>query len=198
MANTFAPFGFMQQGNTEGASPTFGMFTRLIAAGDSAVYTNDPLKLLNTGYVSKWTVGTAVSQLAGMFMGCQYQSSQGLIRSPYWPGSGSVGDVTAFIVPCNLSVPGLFLVQSGNSNTTATPIAFAQIGENIDVAMGTGSTAQGISGAYADQFTLGVTATLPFRIMGLYNGVGNGSDAASANNWIFVAANVSGAGSTGI
>ena len=42
------------------------------------------------------------------------------------------------------------------------------------------------------------TATLPFRVVGLYNGVGNGSDATTDYNWVIVAANVAGAGSTGI
>jgi hypothetical protein len=55
--------------------------------------------------------------------------------------------------------------------------------------MGTGSTLSGRSGAYLDQYTQGTTSTLPFRIIGLYPGVGNGSDATSANNWVIVEAN---------
>jgi hypothetical protein len=197
MANTLAPFGFRQTGSTGGSSPTFGLITRQIAYNNATkIFQNDPVKNLDTGYVAQWTAATAVSQLAGIFNGCSYLSvSQGkLVYMPYWPGSdvasGSV--VTAYLQPCNLSVPSTFLVQVSG----ASPVAFADIGQNIDVALGTGSTLTGFSGATADFSTLGTTATLPFRVMGLYDGVGNGSDATSVNNWIMVAANVY--GSTGI
>lgn len=199
MANVLAPFGFRHMGNTDGASPTFGMITRQVAFNDTTkIFTGDPVKSLATGFVSQWTAATAVSQLAGIFNGCSYLSiaQAKYVWSPYWPGSdvASTSVVTAYLIPCNLSVPGQFLVQVSGS----TPIAFIDIGQNVDVAVGTGSTLTGISGATADFATLGVTATLPFRVMGLYAGVGNGSDSTSVNDWIVVAANVSGAGSTGI
>lgn len=199
MANVLAPFGFRHLGNTDGASPTFGLITRQIAYNDTTkIYLGDPVKSLSTGFVAQWTAATAVSQLAGIFNGCSYLSVAAgrYVWSPYWPGAdvASTSVVTAYLVPCNLSVPGQFLVQVSG----ATPIAFLDIGANVDVALGTGSTLTGISGATADFATLGATATLPFRVMSLYQGVGNGSDSASVNNWIVVAANVSGAGSTGI
>lgn len=198
MANVASPVGFLHQGNNEGASPTFGTRQILIASNAGAIYKGDPVKMLNTGYASAWTASTAVSQLGGIFVGCQYQSSTsgvGLIRSQYWPGSGATGDVTGFIIPCNLSTPGWFLVQA----TGATGILFADIGQTVDVNMGTGNTYTGLSGAGADQSTLGTTATLPFRVMamGPANGPsGTANDNTAANNWIYVAANVY--GSTGI
>lgn len=203
MANTVAPVGFLHQGSTEGSSPTFGQKAMLIANADStALGRGDPLKMLSTGYVSAWTNGTAVSQLAGIFMGCQYLSSSGagLIRSNYWPGSGATGDITAFILPCNLAgaVP-FFLVQAASGTT----VAFADIGQNCDVTMGTPSSTTGLSGASISN--LGTAATLPFRIVG-YNGAagpalapnGAANDLTSAAGWVYVAANVAGAGSTGI
>lgn len=194
MANVNAPFGFRQLGVLGGVSPNFGMITRKIAAADTAdIYTNDPVKSLSTGYVAAWTATTAVSQLAGIFVGCTYLSTgEGkTVFRPYWQGGDNTGDGTAYIVPCNLAVPATFLVQS-----SGTAITLADIGANADVVMNAGSTITGISGVTLNQATLAVTATLPFRVVGLYNGVGNGSDAASSFNWVIVAANVY--GSTGI
>ncbi len=215
MANNNAPFGFSQQQGAVGAPSNFEMINMPIAYNDSTkIYTGDPVKRLNTGYIAQWTASTAVSQLAGIFAGCEYlSSSQGkMVSSPYWPGadvaSTAQSTIIAKIIPCNLAIPPKFLVQSDS-----TGIAFADIGQNVDVAIGTGSTLTGKSGAYLDAGTLGVTATLPFRIVGLYGGawgaggVGgiqpgstgpyNGS-ATGAYNWVIVQANVSGAGSTGI
>lgn len=196
MANTLAPFGFRTLGVVGGSSPTFGMIWRKVAAADTAdIFYGDPVKSLNTGYVAAWTASTAVSQLAGIFRGCRYVSSATgeYVFSTLWPGTGNTGDVEVCLDPCNLAVPPLFLVQS-----SGTAITLADIGANADVSMGTGSQTTHISGATLDQATLGTTATLPFRIMGLYQGVGNGSDAASSYNWVIVAANVAGAGSTGV
>ena len=196
MANTLAPFGFRNLGNTDGASPTFGMITRKIAAADTTkIYKNDPVKSLSTGYVAQWTASTAVSQLAGIFAGCEYtDSASGEKRwSQHWPGGGNTGDAIAYLVPCNLSTPPLFVVQS-----SGTAITLADIGANADVSVGTGSVYTHLSGATLDQGTLNTTATLPFRVIGLWGGVGNGSDASTSYNWVIVAANVAGAGSTGI
>jgi len=215
MPNNNAPFGFSQQQGAVGAASNFELINMPIAYNDSTkIYTGDPVKRLNTGYIAQWTAATAVSQLAGIFVGCEYlSSSQGkMVQSPYWPGadvaSSAQSTIRAKIIPCNLAIPSKFLVQSD-----ATGIAFADIGQNIDVALGTGSTLTGQSGAYLDTGTLGTAATLPFRIVGLYGGAwgagGNGGvqpgttgpysgSATGAYNWVIVQANVSGAGSTGI
>ena len=76
-----------------------------------------------------------------------------------------------------------------DSSTTAVAVTQADVGQNYDVAMGTGNTLNGRSGAYLDISTAATTATLPFRLIGLYQGVGNGSDATTANNWVIVSAN---------
>lgn len=199
MTNTFAPFGFSQTGNAEGTAPNFALTTRKILYSDTTkIFTGDPVKMGNGGYVAQWTVGTAVSQLAGIFVGCEYLSTaQGrVIWSPYWPGADTTTDATAYIIPASPGSFPTFVVQTANSNTTASACTIADIGQNIDVALGSGSTVNGRSTAYADLYTMNTTATLPFRITGLYPGVGNGSDATSAYNWVIVQANV--AGTTGI
>jgi hypothetical protein len=194
MANTFAPFGLKQTGGAPGAAPNAEQVEYQIVSTDAnKIYFGDPVKLLATGYVAAWTAGTAVSQLAGIFVGCKYLStSQGrVVWSPYWPGAdASSGTVYAYIVPVSPGSPQRFLVQTSNSATTAVAVGQASLFLNADVAMGTGSTANGISGAYLDINTFNTTPTLPFRIMALYPGVGPGSDAASAYNWVIVQANI--------
>ena len=198
MSNTFAPFGFSQVGGNAGAAPNFEQAAYPILYSDSTkIYTGDPVKIGSNGYITAWTVGTGVSQLFGVFGGCEYLSTSQsrVVWSPYWPGAdvaaGAQSSVVGYVVPIAPTTSGRFLVQTGNSSTTAVAVDQGYVGQNSDVAMGTGNTLNGRSGAYLDINTFGTTATLPFRIIGLYQGVGNGSDATTANNWVIVAANTS-------
>jgi len=204
MPNDNAPFGLRPIGGA-GAPPNFQLVTRNVAHNAAAIFTGDPVQQLDTGFVSRWTATTATSQMVGIFMGCQYlsQSQSKLVRNNYWPGSDVASGqfVTAFILPLNLASPMRFIIQ-----TDATGATFANIGLNFDLSMGTGSTITGRSGAFLDISTAAATATLPFRLINLYgaggtygveSNVGPGSD-AGAYNWAIVAANTSGAGSTGI
>lgn len=202
MANTNAPFGFRDwMGTLGGAAPTYAQITREIAYNDTTkIFNGDPVKALATGYVAQWSAGTAVSQLAGIFVGCKYLSTAigRTVWSRFWPGAdvASGNKVTAYLAPCNLAAPPLFVVQS-----SGTVFTIADVGANADVAIGTGNTSTGQSGASLDQATLAATATLPFRIVGLYSDYGPPGSAgadASSYNWAIVAANVAGAGSTGI
>ena len=191
MANTNAPFGALPFQGADGASPTYGMSTRLIAYNNTTkIFRGDLVKSLDTGYIAQWTAATGVSQAAGVFWGCKYYSvSQKMtVFSNYWPGADVATNavVTAYLIPINTAVPPKFVIQ-----TDSTGVAFAAVGQNVDVAMGTGSTLTGMSAMYVDTGTLGTTATLPFRILGLYSdvGVGNGSE-AGAYNRILVQANI--------
>ena len=105
-----------------------------------------------------------------------------------------------------------FIVQTANSNTTATAVGQAQVGQNIGFAWNdstatgetNGNTANGLSTMFADQYTLssagvsGANAALPFRVIALANylpgqaaplsGV-NGNDATAGYNKIVVGFN---------
>ena len=198
MSNTFAPFGFSQVGGNAGAAPNFEQAAYPILYSDSTkIFTGDPVKLGSNGYITAWTASTGVSQLIGVFGGCEYLSTSQsrIVWSPYWPGSdvaaGAQSSIVGYVVPVSPGSAPRFLVQTGNSSTTAVAVDQGYVGQNSDVAMGTGNTLNGRSGAYLDISTFGTTSTLPFRIIGLYQGVGNGSDATTANNWVIVAANTS-------
>lgn len=182
MANTNAPFGLWHRSYAEGGAPSYGQSTVTIDKDDTAaVGWGDPVKQLSTGYVAAWTAGTSAVALAGVLTGCEYLDNNGNYRhSNYWPGSGAQQDVTAFVIPATNST-ATFLVQSSGS-----AITLADIGINGDMSMGTPSSVTGKSTSSLNQATLATTATFPFKIVGLYNGVGNGSDAASSYNWVVV------------
>lgn len=191
MANTNAPFGFRQaKGN--GSAPTYEQVEMLIASNNStAIFFGDAVIPLNTGYIAQATASTV--QLAGIFMGCSYLSTSQKRKtwSNYWPGSDATGDVTAYV--CN-DVNARFMVQAGG-----TAVGVAAINANIQLNVGTGNTANGISGMFVE--TPNTTDTLPFRVISLVTEPpgANGTDIASAYNYVIVAFNnVSGKNLNGI
>lgn len=214
MANANNPQGFQLQQSAIGAPSNFEHILASIAYNDTTkIFTGDPVKLLTTGFVSQWTSGTSVAQLWGIFAGVEYLSvSQGkMVSAQFWPGAdvASTGQnsIVAKLIPCIGSAAPLFLVQSDSTGT-----AFADIGTNVDVALGTGNTFTGQSGAYIVS-TPATTATLPFQVVGLYGGVPGaggrmgiqpsatnpyGGSATGAYNRVIVRANVVGAGGAGL
>lgn len=193
MANTNAPFGAMPYQGADGAAPTYGMVSRLVAYNDTTkIFRGDLVKQLTSGYVAQWTNGTAVSQAVGIFWGCKYYSlsQQATVFSKYWPGTDVATNaiVTAYIIPINTGVPAQFLIQSN-----ATAAVLADVGGNFDVVMGTGSTTTGMSAMVLDVATgAATTATLPFRLVKLKSDVAPGAPGteAAAYNQVIVQANI--------
>jgi len=206
MANTFAPNGFRQWSGT-GSAPTYEQTVAYIAYNNTqGIFYGDPVVQLNTGYIAQASSNSV--QIAGIFNGCQYLSvaQKRTVWSNYWPGSdvASGNTVTAYVIN---DPNAQFIVQTANSNTTATAVGFANIGNNIGFGIGgtasgntgsNGNTASGQSTFYADQYTIATTSTLPFRIVGLagYAPVGvspwagqNGYDTTTAYNSLIVAFN---------
>jgi len=191
VANTQAAFGFKHIGYLSGGAPDYQQQTRLIQSTYSTkIYNGDPVQKLNAtsiyivqGAGGTSTTGTAVLQ--GIFVGCQYTPSGGLgipQWSPYWPGA-AVSDATAYVID---APNALFLVAA-----LSTAISSGLAGQNFGFSIGTGSTSGGgFSGATLDQSTAtSVTTTLPFKMVGPYQGVGNGSDPTTSYNWVVVTFN---------
>ena len=195
MANTNAPYGFRQYSGY-GSAPTYEQtVTQIASANTTAIYFGDPVVQLSTGYITQASSNSVA--VAGIFAGCKYLSTsqKRTVWSNYWPGSDANGDVTAYVIT---DPNAQFIVQTANASTTATAVGLTNVGNNIGFAIGTGNTATGISGAYADQNTINTTNTLPFRITALANytpgGTSplvsiNGNDNTSAYNAIIVTFN---------
>lgn len=187
MANILAPFGFRWARQLTGTAPNCAMTMRRIASGyATAIYHGDPVVGESTGYIQQAAAGTAT--IAGVFVGCKYLStSQGrTVWSNYWPGSDAAQDPECYIIDDPNAV---FTVQSNG-----VPVALADVGQNANFAIGTGTASSGLSGASLDASTVAATSTLPFRIVGyvgdgIFNGVGPGSDPTSDYNYALVTFN---------
>ena len=157
VTNTNAPYGFKQYKGT-GALPTFELNTRAIASNNTtAIYYGDAVIPLTTGYIGQATASTV--RMEGVFYGCKYVSTsqKRTVWSNYWPGADATGDVEAYV--CD-DPNAQFMVQAGGTN-----IGFANIGEYIQLNVGTGSTATGMSGMYVE--SPATTVTLPFIVKAL-------------------------------
>jgi hypothetical protein len=185
--NNNAPFGFRPyRGN--GAAPTYETNVRAIASNNTtAIFQGDAVIPLTTGYIAQATASTV--RVEGIFWGCKYTSTsqKRTVWSNYWPGADATGDVEAYVID---SPNMIFEVQSQDVGGTS-PITFANIGEYINIAVGTGNTATGLSGMTVDQDTLATTVTLPFRIVGLLTAPpgADGTDIAAEFNIVLVAFN---------
>lgn len=208
MSNSNAPFGFLQYQGGAGGAPTFAMSERRIASGNAtAIFQGDPVNPVigaATGYITQGVPGTV--RIDGIFSGCKYQSvaQKRTVWSNYWPGSDASGDVLAYVV----DDPNTRFKVMGNSTTfnitgTLATYTSSPVGQYAQYAIGTGSTATGISGAYLN--TLATTVTLPFVVTDLITAPpgANGADPTTAYNWVVVGFNnewmrTNGAGPTGI
>lgn len=183
MANTNAPFGFSQYSGT-GSAPTYEQVPVQIAYNASAIYYGDPVEGDANGQVVQGDGTTGNSGIAGIFVGCKYLSvsQKRVVWSNYWPGTDVASNQTVEGYIIN-DPNAKFLVQSD-----ATGIAQADVNLNVGYAIGTGNANTGISGAYITGPA--VTATLPFRIVGLVqNPPGSAGTKAGAYNWAVVAFN---------
>lgn len=171
MANVAGYFGFRQYGGT-GSAPTYEQVTLGNGGIDynaTVIYYGDPVVRVGTGdgtiEQAAGSAGASTVTMAGIFQGCKYLSTAigRTVWSNYWPGgspttSANQSSIEAYIIN---DPAAQFIVQSD-----ATGVTQAQVGGNIDFAIGTGSTANGISGAYLLHTGI-VTAAYPFRLLSL-------------------------------
>lgn len=207
MANTLAPFGFRQYFGGAGGAPTFAQTARRIASSNTTpVFFGDPvMPVIGTanGYITQAAAGSTT--LAGVFVGCKYLSvaQKRTVWSNYWPGSDANGDVDAYVID---DPNARFLVQSSWASPLATSLSTygtTPIGQYCQFTIGTGSTANGISGAYVS--SLGTTVTFPFIVVDLqtFPPGQNGTDPTTQYYNVVVGFNnemwrTNGAGPTGI
>lgn len=189
MANATALFGFRHIGYLSGGAPDYQLQTRAIQSTNTTKIGNGDPVLKNssaTSYIIQGTGALATTTpIEGIFQGCQYTpTGQPPTWSPQWVGAAS-SDATAYLINASNA---LFLV-----GTLQTAIVTANIGNAVNFTTGTPNTANGFSVALIDQATATATGTtaslLPFKIVSLYQGIGQGSDLTSNNNWVVVTFN---------
>lgn len=192
MANTASRFGFKHNGDIGGGSPTYQLSTRQIQSSNAtAIGFGDPVSKVNatSPYITQ-AFGTTVvtTPVVGIFQGCTFVPSGGgaPVWSPYFPGSTAT-DATAYIID---SPNATFLAATLN-----TAIGTTAIGQTVTFSTGApATTGGGFAIAVLDASTLGTAggtaaSFLPFRVLQMYPGVGNGSDPTTAFNWVVVGFN---------
>lgn len=198
-------------GSTATSANLNGVYTITSSSTTTAVVANSGATISATSTASG-TV-TVIVPIAGIFNGCQFLSAATKRQEwfSYWPGSGATGDIQCKVIT---DPNARFIVQTGNSNTTATAVGLASVGQNISfnwndsttTGEANGNTLSGQSTFFADQFSLiansaagpAANAFLPFRIIGLANYIPgqtsplvsiNGNDSTSGYNAIIVGFN---------
>ena len=186
MANTNAPFGFSQYSGN-GSAPTYEQVPVQIAYNASAIFFGDPVEPDANGQVIRGDGTTAAAGIAGIFVGCKYLSTsqKRTFWSNYWPGSDVASNQTVEGYIIN-DPNARFVAQTGSTAATQSTVNLL-VGYDI----GTGSTANGLSGAFVDVTTAAAgTTTLPFRVIGLVTEPpGSAGTEAGAYNRVIVAFN---------
>jgi hypothetical protein len=189
MGNISAPFGFQQRQGT-GSSPTYELTSFRNGGIDynaSAIYQGDPVVRVGSGdgtlAQAAGSAGGSTVTMAGVFVGCKYLSTaqKRTVWSNYWPGS----DVSS----ANQSTIEAYVINDPNAQflcqSDSTGLAQKDVGSNFDFAIGTGTTANGISGAYL-LHTGATTAAYPWRLLSLVTdppgapGTAQGANASTA------------------
>jgi hypothetical protein len=187
MANTNAPYGFRQYSGT-GSAPTYEQVAVDIAYNTTNIFFGDPVAPTNTGYITQAgsSGGSSDTQIAGIFVGCQYLSTamKRTVWSNYYPGGTdpATGTIIGYIVN---DPNAKFVAQTSSAGAAQT-----NINNTVGFTIGSGNTSTGISAALVNMSTAGVDATQPFRILSLVTQPpgANGTE-AGAYNYVIVSFN---------
>ena len=193
MANTATQFGFRHIGYLPGSAFDMAPSTRgILKTYSTVIGFGDPVQKTNatSAYIVQGNASTT-GPIEGIFVGCTYVPSAGgsPVWSPCWPGVAAAADATAYVID---APNAKFLVASYSAAITT-----ANIGAAANYTFG-GLTATtlgaGLSVCTLDPGSIATTSgtaitNLPFKIVNVYQGIGNGSDTTSNYNWVEVTFN---------
>ena len=176
MANKDAAFGFRPIGKVGQNKDNQGLSEYNIAANSSAIYQNDTVQFLATGYVGVADTTTAV--LLGSLNGVFYTDSTD--QKPKWANhlaaSNAATDIVGFVSDDPYE---RFEVQS------STTLAIADIGLNADIVYAAGASPNFVSKVEVNTGSM-VSTTAQFRVVGVAKDLEN-SEKSNATTY---AANV--------
>lgn len=189
MANVNVAFGMKPINLAGGAPNSTGTNAYFIDSAASAIYQGSPVIATNGGEIA--ITGSASGDTykhIGVFAGCEYVSSTTGKKtwSNYWPGSGA--DTNFDIIGHVYDNPNQRFIIATDASLTNRATAIAAIFENSQFNTGTsGSTTTGVSSASLDVATLDASdASLPLKIVGLYEDVENDDYTAAGASLIVV------------
>jgi len=178
MANKDAAFGLRPIGKVGQNKDNQGLSEYNIAANSSAIYQNDTVQFLATGYVG--VADTSAAVLLGSLNGVFYTDTAD--QKPRWANhlaaSNAATDIVGFVSDDPYE---RFEVQS------STTLAIADIGKNADIVYAAGASPNFVSKVEVDTTTGNMTsATAQFRVVGVAKDIEN-SELSNATTY---AANV--------
>ena len=154
MANTDAAFGFRPYRHATGGQVRMNEYS-IASAYNTNIFNGDVVEMTGTGKnIAK--VAAANADNIGVFAGCRYVDASGnQVFSKYWPANTVATDIKAYV----FDDPKIIF------ECQCDTLAEADIGQQVDINVGTGSTLTGVSGAYADVGAGTGTTGDPFRII---------------------------------
>ena len=169
-----APYGLRPLNRLDGVAYSGATRTYKIASTyNTAIFNGDLVILVTGGTIEKFT-GTDSGYPLGVFMGCNYTSSQNQpLQAQYYPGT-SVTNASAMVIVDSTAVYSV-AVTNGSSVMSTAPLA--SIGSNVSVVQGTGNTTTGDSAVSVLAGSQAVTSTFPIRVVDVVPETATGSDA---------------------
>ena len=176
MANKDAPFGMKPIGKVGQNRDNQGLSEYDIAASATAIYFQDPVKMVNTGTIG---VAAAGNSLLGVLTGIFFTdaSTSKPTFANHLDASNAATDIKGFITDDPYE---RFEIQSNNSGASATTDIF-----NVaDIVYAAGSSPDYVSQVELNDSTLAAGSSATLQILGPSKDPDN-SDVGSANvNWI--------------
>tara|TARA_X000001382_G_scaffold4800_1_gene4265 strand:+ start:401 stop:976 length:576 start_codon:yes stop_codon:yes gene_type:complete len=176
MANKDAPFGMKPIGKVGQNRDNQGLSEYDIAASATAIYFQDPVKMVNTGTIG---VAAAGDSLLGVLTGIFFTdaSTSKPTFANHLDASNAATDIKGFITDDPYE---RFEIQSNNSGASATTDIF-----NVaDIVYAAGSSPDYVSQVELNDSTLAAGSSATLQILGPSKDPDN-SDVGSANvNWI--------------
>jgi len=176
MANKDAPFGMRPIGKVGQNRDNQGLSEYDIAASATAIYFQDPVKMINTGTIG---VAAAGDSLLGVLTGVFFTdaSTSKPTFANHLDASNAATDIKGFITDDPYE---RFEIQSNNAGASATTDIF-----NVaDIVYAAGSSPDYVSQVELNDSTLAAGSSATLQILGPSKDPDN-SDVGSANvNWI--------------
>ena len=176
MANKDAPFGMKPIGKVGQNRDNQGLSEYDIAASATAIYFQDPVKMVNTGTIG---VAAAGNSLLGVLTGIFFTdaSTSKPTFANHLDASNAATDIKGFITDDPYE---RFEIQSNNSGASATTDIF-----NVaDIVYAAGSSPDYVSQVELNDSTLAAGSSATLQILGPSKDPDN-SDVGSANvNWV--------------
>jgi hypothetical protein len=176
MANKDAPFGLKPIGKVGQNRDNQGLSEYDIAASATAIYFQDPVKMLDTGTIGVAAAGDALlGAITGVFFTDASTSKPTFAN--HLDASNAATDIKGFVTDDPYE---RFEIQTNNSGASATTDIF-----NVaDIVYAAGSSPDYVSQVELNDSTLAAGSSATLQILGLSKDPDN-SDVGSANvNWI--------------